>query len=108
MTRSTRLPLFVMLAVCLLAAACVQPPAPKESGAAQTDTRDVFVRLDFDDAQARVHRAPGIVFMGRGVTKIDQQAIAEVLGNMALILLDDLGRSLLILIEAPSPSRPLW
>jgi S-adenosylmethionine hydrolase len=36
MTRSTRLPLFVMLAVCLLAAACVQPPAPKESGAAQT------------------------------------------------------------------------
>ena len=43
-----------------------------------------------------VHRAPGIVFMGRGVAKIDQQPIAEVLGNMALVALDDLGRGLLV------------
>jgi hypothetical protein len=43
-----------------------------------------------------VHRTPGIVFMGRGVAKIDQQAIAKVLGDMARILLDDLGRGLLV------------
>ena len=49
-----------------------------------------------DNAQARVHRAPGIVFMGRGIAKIDQQAIAEVLGDMARVVLDDLGRGLLV------------
>ncbi len=49
-----------------------------------------------DNAQAGVHGAPGIVFMGRGVAKIDQQPIAEVLGDMALVLLDDLGRGLLV------------
>ena len=49
-----------------------------------------------DNAQAGVHRTPGIVFMGRGVAKIDQQPIAEVLGDMALIVLDDLGRGLLV------------
>jgi hypothetical protein len=49
-----------------------------------------------DNAQAGVHRTPGIVFMGRGIAKIDQQAIAKVLGDIAGILLDNLGRSLLI------------
>ena len=49
-----------------------------------------------DNAQARVHRAPGIVFMGRGVAKIDQQAIAEILGDMARVLLDDRGCGLLV------------
>ena len=49
-----------------------------------------------DNAQAGVHGAPGIVFMGRGVAKIDQQPIAEILGDMALVVLDDLGRGLLV------------
>ena len=49
-----------------------------------------------DNAQAGVHRAPGIVFMGRGVAKIDQQPIAEILGDMALVVLDDLGSGLLV------------
>ncbi len=49
-----------------------------------------------DNAQAGVHRPPGIVFMGRGVAKIDQQPIAEVLGDMARVVLDDLGRGLLV------------
>jgi hypothetical protein len=39
-----------------------------------------------------VHGASGIVFMGGGVAKVDQQPIAEVLGDMALIVLDDRGR----------------
>ena len=43
-----------------------------------------------------MHRAPGIVFMGCGVAKIDQQPIAEILGDMALVGLDDLGRGLLV------------
>ena len=49
-----------------------------------------------DNAQAGVHGAPGIVFMGRGVAKIDQQPIAEILGDMARVVLDDLGRGLLV------------
>jgi hypothetical protein len=49
-----------------------------------------------DDAQARVHRAPGVVFMGYRVAKMDQQAIAEALGDMARVGLDDRGRSFLI------------
>ncbi len=49
-----------------------------------------------DNAQAGVHGAPGIVFMGRRVAKIDQQPITEVLGNMALVVLDDLGSGLLV------------
>ena len=49
-----------------------------------------------DNAQAGMHGTPGIVFMGRGVAKIDQQPIAEVLGDMALVVLDDLGRGLLV------------
>jgi hypothetical protein len=49
-----------------------------------------------DHAQTRVHRAPGVVFMRRRVANIDQQPIAEVLGDMALVGLDDRGRGLLV------------
>ena len=49
-----------------------------------------------DNAQAGVHGAPGLVFMGRGVAKIDQQPIAEILGDMTRVVLDDLGRGLLV------------
>jgi hypothetical protein len=34
--------------------------------------------------------------MGHGVAKIDQQPIAEILGDMALVTLDDRGRGLLV------------
>jgi hypothetical protein len=43
-----------------------------------------------------MHGAPRIVFMSRGIAKIDQQPIAKVLGDMARIVLDDLGRGLLL------------
>ena len=43
-----------------------------------------------------MHRAPGIVFMGRGVAKIDQQPIAQILGDMARVGLDDRGRGFLV------------
>jgi hypothetical protein len=49
-----------------------------------------------DNAQGGVHRTPGLVFMGCGIPKIDQQPIAEVLGDMALILPNDLGCGLLV------------
>jgi hypothetical protein len=49
-----------------------------------------------DNAQTGMHGAPGIVFMGRGVAEIDQQPIAELLGDMACVGLDDLGRGLLV------------
>jgi hypothetical protein len=42
-----------------------------------------------DDPQARVHGAPGIVFVRLGVAKIHQQAIPEVLGDMAVKALAD-------------------
>ena len=43
-----------------------------------------------------MHGTPGIVFVSRRVAKIDQQPIAEILGNMPLVACDDLGRGLLI------------
>jgi len=43
-----------------------------------------------------VYGAPGIVFVGCGVAKIDQQPIAKVLRDMTLVVLDDLGRGLLV------------
>src|SRR5262245_18949882 len=49
-----------------------------------------------DNAQASVHRASSIIFMGHGVAKIDQQPISKVLGDMALVALDDLGSGLLV------------
>jgi len=49
-------------------------------------------RNSLDNAQAGVHGTPGIVFVSRGVAKIDEQSIAEVLGDMAAVVLDDLGR----------------
>jgi hypothetical protein len=49
-----------------------------------------------NNAQASVHGTPGLVFMGCGVAKVDQQPIAEVLGNMPLVVLDDLSRGLLV------------
>ena len=42
------------------------------------------------NTQARVDGTPGIVFMGRGVAEIDQP-ITEVLGDIACVVLDDLG-----------------
>ena len=49
-----------------------------------------------DNAQASMHRTPGIIFMGHGVAKIDEQPIAEVLGDMTFVVLDDLGSGLLV------------
>jgi hypothetical protein len=49
-----------------------------------------------NNTQPRVHGAPSIVFMGRGVAKVDQQAITEVLGDMPLVACNDLGGSLLV------------
>jgi hypothetical protein len=49
-----------------------------------------------DQAQAGVHGAPGLIFMGERIAKVDQQAITKVLGDMALVLLDDRGGGLLV------------
>ena len=46
---------------------------------------------------------PGLVFMGRGVAKIDQQPIAEVLGDMARVGLDNLGRGFLVGADHGAP-----
>lgn len=45
-------------------------------------------RQSVDAAQASVDHPQRIVFMGQGVTKIDQQGIAEILGDMAGVALD--------------------
>jgi hypothetical protein len=49
-----------------------------------------------DHAQAGVHGAPSVVFMRRGVAKIDQQPVAEVLRDVAFVTLDDRGRGFLV------------
>ena len=55
-----------------------------------------------------VHGAPGIVFMGRGIAKIDQCFIAEILGNMALIMLDDRSDLLVGADDARKSSGSSW
>ena len=49
-----------------------------------------------DDPQARVHGALGIIFMGTGIAKVDEQAIAELLRDVPLKALDVLGGGLLV------------
>src|SRR5215471_1122634 len=49
-----------------------------------------------DHAKSRPHGAVGIVFMGLGIAKVDQQAIPEILRDMALKALDHLGAGGLI------------
>jgi hypothetical protein len=44
-----------------------------------------------DHVEAGVHGTPGLVFMRLGVAKIDQQPVAEILRDIALQALDDLG-----------------
>src|SRR5215217_5904909 len=51
-------------------------------------------RLDY--AKSRTHGSVGIVFMGLGIAKVDQQAIPEILRDIALKALDHLGAGGLI------------
>jgi hypothetical protein len=53
-------------------------------------------RDSLDHAKPGVHGAPGVVFMRRGVAKIDQQPIADILSDMAFVRLDDRGHGLLV------------
>jgi len=50
----------------------------------------------FRHPESGPHRPLGIILMGIGVAEIDEQAIAEILSNMALIALDDLGTRILV------------
>ena len=49
-----------------------------------------------EDAQPRVHGPLGIIFMRLGIAKVHQQAISQILGNIAVKALDDLGTGLLV------------
>jgi hypothetical protein len=49
-----------------------------------------------EDAQAGLHRALRIVFMGPGIPKVDQQTIAEILGDVPVKTLDHLRAGALI------------
>jgi hypothetical protein len=42
------------------------------------------------------HRPLGVIFVRQGVAKVDEQPIAEILGDMPLITGDDLGTGVLI------------
>jgi len=57
-----------------------------------------------DDPEPRPHRPLRIVFMGQGVAKVGQQAIAEVLSNIALMAGYDFGTG--PLIGAPPRAGP--
>jgi len=65
MTRSTRLSLFVTLAVYMLAAACAQPPAPKESGASQSASAirpTIVFMTDFGTANDAVAICRAVIY----------------------------------------------
>jgi hypothetical protein len=46
--------------------------------------------------QAGPHRPLGVIFMRQGVAEVDEQAVAQILGDMALIVGDHLGARVLI------------
>ena len=56
----------------------------------------IELRHRFHDPQPRPHRPLGIIFMGLGIAEVDQQAIAEILGDIPVIAGDHLGAGLLI------------
>ena len=49
-----------------------------------------------ENAQAGAHGPLGVVFMRLRIAKVDQQAIAEILGDMAVKALDHLGTGRLV------------
>ena len=49
-----------------------------------------------EDTQARPYCSLGIIFMGVGIPKVDQETIPEQLGNMSFIALDDFCADLLV------------
>lgn len=49
------------------------------------------------DFQPRTHGPPRVIFMGRGITEIHQQPVAQILGNVSLMALDHRRAGLLIL-----------
>jgi hypothetical protein len=50
----------------------------------------------YQNLQSGVYGAPGVVFMGLRIAKVDQEAVPEVLGNMAIKAADHLSAGLLI------------
>jgi hypothetical protein len=50
----------------------------------------------FDRPESGPHGALGVIFMRQGVAEVDQQAIAEILGDMSLKAGDHLGAGVLI------------
>jgi hypothetical protein len=55
------------------------------------------------DAQTRTHGPLGIVFVCVRVAEVDQQAVAQVLGDVALVALDDRGGGLLVAAHHLAP-----
>ena len=51
------------------------------------------------------HGPLGVIFMRQGIAKVDQQAIAKILGNMALKAGNHLGAGLL---DRPAPRRAVF
>ena len=49
-----------------------------------------------DNPEAGAHGALGVVFMGLGIAKVDEQAIAEILGNVPVHALDHLSTGVLV------------
>src|SRR5262245_5855905 len=56
----------------------------------------VEVVQGLDHLQARSYSPLGLIFMSRRITEVDQQSIAEMLSNVAVVALDHCGAGLLI------------
>ena len=66
----------------------VHPPLLRQAG--------IELAQGLHDPQPGPHRPLGVIFVGQGVAKVDEQAIAEVLGDMPLKAGDHLGTGVLI------------
>ncbi len=61
--------------------------APAKASVERLDTRH--------DAEARVHRPPGVILVRLGIAEIDEQPVADVLGDVAVEAADCFGAGFL-------------
>ena len=52
-----------------------------------------------EDTQPRAYGSLGVIFMGLGIAKIDEETIPEQLGDMSFIALDDFRADFLICMD---------
>src|SRR5262245_38269007 len=72
------------------------PPAHGQMHSPLLSQASIELSQGLDDTQPSPHRSLRVIFVRQRVAEVDEQAVAEVLGNIPLIAGDHLGTGLLI------------